>query len=98
MVDNFKKDCNELFELLKEKDNHLELLKISIFISGLMISASKEEYEKFTFFYNKLHFLGISQEILNDSDKLTEFYDDCINNKFILEQGTKPFTYKFIRR
>lgn len=85
-----------LNKTILEQDKTNKLLQTILMINYLLLTANQQEYEKFTYFYNKLYFLGVSQEILNNNEQLIEFYYDLLENKYDLKEGKKPFTFEFV--
>lgn len=93
---NLVNDNSVLNKTILEQDKTNKLLQIILMINYLLLTANQQEYEKFTYFYNKLYFLGVSQEILNNNEQLIEFYYDLLENKYDLKEGKKPFTFEFV--
>ena len=93
---NLVNDNSVLNKTILEQDKTNKLLQTILMINYLLLTANQQEYEKFTYFYNKLYFLGVSQEILNNNEQLIEFYYDLLENKYDLKEGKKPFTFEFV--
>lgn len=94
--------CNEVNEqnskLLSAIENYEQLLRscvISRMILNMTICAKESDYEKYTYFYNQLFFMGVPKDVLTDINKLSEFTQNCYNNKYQIIEGEKPFMYKF---
>lgn len=77
---------------LTEKLRNMSILEIYLLMT---VAAEKEEYQKFTQFYQKLYFLGIPKETLDNVEKLQDFMNKIADNKMIVSAGEKPFEYVF---
>ena len=82
----------QLNDELIEKNRNMSILEIYLLMT---LSATKEEYQNFTQFYQKLYFLGIPKEILDNTEKLQEFMNKIADNKISVSDGKKPFVYTF---
>ena len=44
---------------------------------------------------NRLHFWGIPFDILDDPDRLNDFFDKCLDNSMRIKEGTPPYSFRF---
>lgn len=102
-IEKLKKEIKELNET---KDNQEEVidhlknesisLKLSHLLNLLITYKLSYEEEKYSDLYNHLYFIGISREILDDIDKMSKFIEDIEGGKYLIQEGEKPFQFKFI--
>ena len=102
-IEKLKKEIKELNET---KDNQEEVidhlknesisLKLTHLLNLLITYKLSYEEEKYSDLYNHLYFIGISREILDDIDKMSKFIEDIEGGKYLIQEGEKPFQFKFI--
>ena len=102
-IEKLKKEIKELNETKDNQEeviDHLKNESISLKLTHLLnlsitYKLSYEE-EKYSDLYNHLYFIGISREILDDIDKMSKFIEDIEGGKYLIQEGEKPFQFKFI--
>lgn len=97
-INEQKEHIESLKNEIQDLDNKNTLLYVSNFISLMLLNSSRNNYEQFTQCYHTLFFMGVSKDILDNTDKLADFYTDCITNKMIVKKGEKAFKYKFEKK
>lgn len=80
---------------LIEKNRNMSILEIYLLMT---VAAEKEEYQNFTQFYQKLYFLGVPKETLDNVEKLQDFMNKIADNKISVSDGKKPFVYTFYEK
>lgn len=97
------KEIFELEEKIKENDlsfrvlaNNYVLMDVAHSILLMVLNLYNNNKEKYSFYFNDLYFFGVPKEVLENDEKIMEFHNDCINNKYIVEEGESPFKYKFV--
>ena len=70
----------------------------AMMVLTMILAAKDHDEDQFIHLRNRLHFFGVPDEILDDSEKLKEFMNDCIENKYDVVDGSSPFSYRFIRK
>jgi hypothetical protein len=93
----------ELAEKRKENDisfrvmtNNYVLMDVAHSILLMVLNLYKNNQEKYSFYFNDLYFFGVPKEVLENDEKIMEFHNNCIQNKYIVEEGESPFKYKFV--
>lgn len=97
------KEILELKEKIKEDElsfqvlaNNYVLMDVAHSILLMVLNLYNNNDEKYSFYFNNLYFFGVPKEVLENDEKIMEFHNNCINNKYIVEEGTSPFKYKFV--
>lgn len=85
-------------EIIQEKDQLVNILYTINLCSYLIINLLLNNYERYSFFYQKLFFLGVPKEILTNINEVNQFMEDLSNNKYVIEQGKKPYKYKYVKK
>lgn len=65
---------------------------------AMMLCAERGDVEKFSFFNNRLLFMGIPKPVLENVDKMNQFIDDLLNLRYeiIREKNDSPYQYSFV--
>lgn len=85
-------------DIIQEKDKLINVLYTINLCAYLIINLLSNNHERYSFYYQKLFFMGVPKNILNDINEINKFLDDLSNNKYIIEQGEKPYKYKYIKK
>lgn len=96
LINFFQKEVEYKDQQLINLINEYVLSTIGYMIDKLIVYKMTNEQEPFSYLYNKLYFFGVNKDILDDNDKLIDFMNKCFNREIIVEEGVKPFAYKFI--
>jgi len=86
----------ELLELCEEMQNDINKKIVLIDILLLQLCSANNDYEKFTMFFQKLHFDGVPDDILQDGNKLSEFCISLTDEKTKVkfnDDKNSPFKY-----
>lgn len=78
--------------------NRVHLWTIVSMVLTMKLCAANNNRDDYVQMYHSLYFLGVSKDVLNDPDKLNEFLTDCMQDKIIVSDGEKPFTFSFHKR
>lgn len=87
---------SELLKLCEEMQDELNKKNLLIDIMLLQISSANDDYEKFTLFFQRLHFDGVPDEILKDGNKLSDFVVSLTDKSTKVTLNTdknSPFIY-----
>lgn len=85
-------------EIIQEKDQLINTLYTISLCSYLIINLLSNNYERYSFFYQKLFFMGVPKNILNDINEINQFIEDLSNNEYIIKTGIKPYKYKYVKK
>lgn len=96
LINFFQKEVEYKDQQLINLINEHVLSTIGYMIDKLIVYKMTNEQEPFSYLYNKLYFFGVNKDILDDNDKLIDFMNKCFNREVVVEEGIKPFDYKFI--
>lgn len=88
---NLLETCHEL------KSKYVSEMTVRMVLS-LILARELKEYEKSSFFYNRLVFLGVPKKHLENVATMNKFMEDCLNMKYdiIEEKDGSPYKFQFV--
>lgn len=86
----------DLVEENKQKSARIILKTTAIMILTMRIYALQNDDEPYSMCRNRLHFWGIPFDILDDPERLDEFFDKCLGDLMEVSDGTPPYSFRFM--
>lgn len=83
---------------LSDESNWRIQMWTAMMILLMTIAIKDVDRDRFVQLYNRLYFYGVPKDVLDDSDKLNDFLNDCIQHKFNVVDAEQPYSYRFIRK
>ena len=86
----------DLIDESKRNSARIILKTTAIMILTMRIYGLQNEDEPYSMCRNRLHFWGVPLDILDDPERLDEFFDKCLGDLMEVSDGTPPYSFRFM--